>query len=72
MKITRISLWRVPLTSHATYYMADGKTCGTAPGSLLNTCDLSGNVGPQIARDGPGLGIAPGMGVLGPPISVFS
>ena len=27
MKITRISLWSVPLTSHETYYMADGKTC---------------------------------------------
>jgi L-alanine-DL-glutamate epimerase-like enolase superfamily enzyme len=22
-------LWHVPLTSHATYYMADGKTCDT-------------------------------------------
>ena len=29
MKITRISLWHVPLTSHAAYYMADGKTCDT-------------------------------------------
>ncbi|MGP6089363.1 mandelate racemase/muconate lactonizing enzyme family protein [Antarctobacter jejuensis] len=29
MKITRLSLWHVPLTSHATYYMAAGKTCDT-------------------------------------------
>ena len=29
MKITRISLWTVPLTSHETYYMAEGKTCDT-------------------------------------------
>ena len=27
MKITRISLWHIPLTSHETYYMAEGKTC---------------------------------------------
>ena len=29
MKITRITLWKVPLTSHATYYMAAGKKCDT-------------------------------------------
>ena len=29
MKITRITLWHVPLTSHETYYMAAGKTCAT-------------------------------------------
>ena len=29
MKINRISLWHVPLTSHQTYYMSDGKTCDT-------------------------------------------
>jgi len=28
MKITAITAWLVPLTSHQTYYMADGKTCG--------------------------------------------
>ena len=27
--ITSISLWKVPLTSHETYYMASGKTCAT-------------------------------------------
>ena len=29
MKLTRITVWEVPLTSHETYYMADGKTCDT-------------------------------------------
>lgn len=29
MKITRITLWHVPLTSHVAYYMADGKSCET-------------------------------------------
>ena len=29
MKLTRISLWHIPLTSHTAYYMADGKTCDT-------------------------------------------
>lgn len=29
MKITRVTAWEVPLTSHETYYMADGKTCDT-------------------------------------------
>ncbi|WP_135505040.1 mandelate racemase/muconate lactonizing enzyme family protein [Roseovarius aestuariivivens] len=28
-RITRLSLWHVPLTSHTVYYMADGKTCDT-------------------------------------------
>ncbi|MFK7938676.1 MAG: mandelate racemase/muconate lactonizing enzyme family protein [Roseovarius sp.] len=31
MKITRITLWSVPLTSHDTYYMSDGKTCDVTP-----------------------------------------
>ena len=29
MKITGITVWIVPLTSHETYYMADGKACAT-------------------------------------------
>lgn len=29
MKITRISIWQVPLTSHTAYYMAEGKACDT-------------------------------------------
>jgi hypothetical protein len=28
-RIARLRLWHVPLTSHATYYMAEGKTCDT-------------------------------------------
>ncbi|MEO1732221.1 MAG: mandelate racemase/muconate lactonizing enzyme family protein [Pseudomonadota bacterium] len=35
MKITRVSLWHVPLTSHETYYMADGKTCDTVETVVL-------------------------------------
>ena len=29
MKVTGITLWSVDLTSHETYYMAEGKTCDT-------------------------------------------
>jgi L-alanine-DL-glutamate epimerase-like enolase superfamily enzyme len=29
MKIAKLSLWHVPLTSHTAYYMAEGKTCDT-------------------------------------------
>ena len=29
MRIVRISLWRLPLTSHTAYHMSDGKTCDT-------------------------------------------
>ena len=35
MKITRLTLWQVPLTSHATYYMAEGKTCATVTSTVL-------------------------------------
>ncbi|MEM7438459.1 MAG: mandelate racemase/muconate lactonizing enzyme family protein [Pseudomonadota bacterium] len=35
MKIKRITLWQVPLTSHETYYMADGKTCDTVMSTVL-------------------------------------
>jgi len=35
MKITRITLWHVPLTSHETYYMAEGKSCDTTISVLL-------------------------------------
>jgi L-alanine-DL-glutamate epimerase-like enolase superfamily enzyme len=35
MKITRITLWHVPLTSHETYYMSDGKTCDTTTSVVL-------------------------------------
>ncbi len=42
MKITRISLWHVPLTSHATYYMADGKTCDSVESVVLRLDTDSG------------------------------
>ena len=35
MKITRITIWKVPLTSHETYYMADGKTCDTVDSIIV-------------------------------------
>lgn len=35
MKISRISLWHVPLTSHTAYYMADGKTCDTVETAVV-------------------------------------
>ena len=35
MKITRLTLWHVPLTSHETYYMADGKTCDTVETAVI-------------------------------------
>jgi hypothetical protein len=35
MKINRITLWQVPLTSHCAYYMADGKTCDTVTTAVL-------------------------------------
>lgn len=35
MKITRITLWKLPLTSHETYYMANNKTCDTVDSIIL-------------------------------------
>ncbi len=35
MKVTAISLWSVDLTSHETYYMAEGKTCDTVKTHVL-------------------------------------
>lgn len=35
MKITKIMLWHVPLTSHETYHMAAGKTCDTVDTVVL-------------------------------------
>lgn len=34
-RITALTLWRVPLTSHETYYMAEGKTCATVDSMVL-------------------------------------
>ncbi|MGR3514469.1 MAG: mandelate racemase/muconate lactonizing enzyme family protein [Paracoccaceae bacterium] len=35
MKVNRITLWSVDLTSHETYYMAEGKTCATVKSHVL-------------------------------------
>lgn len=35
MRITSLSLYSVPLTSHETYYMAEGKTCDTVTSHVL-------------------------------------
>jgi len=35
MKVQRITLWSVNLTSHQTYYMAEGKTCDTVASHVL-------------------------------------
>ncbi|MEM6307868.1 MAG: mandelate racemase, partial [Pseudomonadota bacterium] len=45
MKITRISLWSVPLTSHDAYYMADGKTCDTVISTVIRLDTDTGHVG---------------------------
>jgi len=34
-RISGVTLWRVPLTSHETYYMASGKTCATVDSMVL-------------------------------------
>ena len=35
MRVSRITLWAVDLTSHETYYMAEGKTCATVKTHVL-------------------------------------
>ena len=45
MKLTRITLWRVPLTSHVTYYMSEGKSCGTVNTIVLRLSTACGREG---------------------------
>ena len=45
MKITAISIYDVPLTSHVTYNMADGKTCDTVSSIVLKIETDKGLVG---------------------------
>ena len=45
MKITRLSLWYVPLTSHEAFYMADGKTCDTVETAVLRVDTDTGAAG---------------------------
>jgi L-alanine-DL-glutamate epimerase-like enolase superfamily enzyme len=35
LEISSLSLWRVPLTSHETYYMASGKACATVDSMVV-------------------------------------
>ncbi len=35
MKINKISLWQITLTSHTPYYMADGKACETVTSTII-------------------------------------
>ena len=72
MRITGLILWLVPLTSHATYYMADGKTCETVETAVLRVDTDAGFSGwgevcpiphylPAYAR-----GVAPALQELAP------
>ncbi|MFZ5964233.1 mandelate racemase/muconate lactonizing enzyme family protein [Thalassococcus sp. BH17M4-6] len=74
MKITRLSLWHVPLTSHTAYYMADGKTCDTVESVVIAVETDAGLTGwgevcpiphylPAYAR-----GVAPALTELAPVI----
>lgn len=72
MKLTRLSLWHVPLTSHDRYYMADGKSCETVDTVVLALGTDTGLTGwgevcpiphylPAYAR-----GVAPALSELAP------
>ncbi len=72
MKITVITVWLVPLTSHETYYMADGKICDTVETAVVRLETDSGLSGwgevcpiphylPAYAR-----GVAPALEELAP------
>lgn len=74
MKIARLSLWHVPLTSHTAYYMADGKTCDTVETVVIAVETDTGLTGwgevcpiphylPAYAR-----GVAPALSELAPVI----
>lgn len=43
MKITRLTLWQVALTSHVPYYMTEGKTCDTVTSTILRI-DTDANI----------------------------
>ena len=74
IKIKTLSIWHVPLTSHDTYYMADGKTCDTVETVVVRVDTDAGLSGwgeacpiphylPAYAR-----GIAPALHELAPVI----
>ena len=71
-RIKRLRLWHVPLTSHAAYYMADGKTCDTVETVVIAVNTDAGLTGwgelcpiphylPAYAR-----GVAPALQELAP------
>ncbi|MGR3484753.1 MAG: mandelate racemase/muconate lactonizing enzyme family protein [Paracoccaceae bacterium] len=73
LRIDRLRLWHVPLTSHVTYNMAGGKTCATTE-TVLVALDAGGRTGwgevcpiphylPAYAR-----GVAPALAELAPVI----
>lgn len=45
MKINRIDLWQVALTSHETYYMSEGKTCDTVDSVIVGLATDEGLTG---------------------------
>ena len=72
MKIKRLSLWHIPLTSHQAYYMAEGKTCDTVETVIVRVDTDTGLSGwgevcpiphylPAYAR-----GVAPALTELAP------
>ena len=72
MTVTRISVWHVPLTSHATYYMAGGKACDTVETVVIALDTDDGRTGwgevcpiphylPAYAR-----GVAPALAEMAP------
>ncbi|MEM1361739.1 MAG: mandelate racemase/muconate lactonizing enzyme family protein [Pseudomonadota bacterium] len=74
VQISRLSVWTVPLTSHATYYMTDGKTCDTVETVVIALTTNDGRTGwgevcpiphylPAYAR-----GVAPAIQELAPVI----
>lgn len=74
MKITRLSLWHLPLKSHRAYYMAEGKTCDTVETVVIALDTDEGPTGwgevcpiphylPAYAR-----GVAPALRELAPVI----
>ena len=74
LRITRLRLWHVPLTSHTAYYMAGGKTCDTVETVVIAVDTDAGLTGwgevcpiphylPAYAR-----GVAPALQELAPVI----
>ena len=45
LQISGLTLWRVPLTSHETYYMASGKACATVDSMVLKIDTVEGVCG---------------------------